>query len=327
MQPWLSLKYKYAITWQINLPVNDTGHIYFDYKELNLNNKITEAMRKIVIPSDFSPNAFNALKYAVELFKDEACEFYLLHAFAEEVYNDEDAITIETIQEVKENLKEKYEKRLQDKLENILKHSQNPLHKFKTVASFGYLIDEINELVNKVKADLVVMGTRGKTNNEDITFGSNTLQVIKYIQSPVLSIPENYKFRELHNILFPTNFMLPYQVSELKIVAEIGRSFNADLHMLYISKFHLDSLRQKENLNLIKENFDEDKFHFHQVEGEDRAQVINEQAEQLNIDLLVMVNSRYTYLESILFESTIDKISLYPRIPFMILQNFHKDNW
>ncbi|HSP40285.1 MAG TPA: universal stress protein [Gillisia sp.] len=284
-------------------------------------------MRKIVIPSDFSPNAFNALKYAVELFKDEECEFYLLHAFAEEVYNDEDALTSETIQEVKANLKEKYEKRLKDKVEKILKHSQNPLHKFETVAPFGYLIDEINELVNKVKADLVVMGTRGKTNNADLTFGSNTLQVIKYIQAPVLSIPENYKFRELHNILFPTNFMLPYQTSELKLVADIGRSFNADLHMLYISNFNLESLRQKENLKLIKEKFEGNKFHYHQIYGEERAQVINEQIEHFNIDLLVMVNSRYTYLENILFESTIDKISLYPRIPFMILQNFHRDNW
>ena len=284
-------------------------------------------MRKIVIPSDFSPNAFNALKYAVELFKDEKCEFYLLHAFAEEVYNDEDALTSETIQELKANLKAKYKKRLQDKVEMILNHSQNSLHKFKTVAPFGYLIDEINKLVNKVKADLVVMGTRGKTNNAQLTFGSNTLQVIKYIQSPVLSIPENYKFRELHNILFPTNFMLPYQTSELKLVADIGRSFNADVHMLYISNFKLESLRQMENLKLIKENFEEEKFQYHQVDGEDRAEVITQQVKELNIDLLVMVNSRYTYLENILYESTIDKISLYPRIPFMILQNFHRDNW
>jgi nucleotide-binding universal stress UspA family protein len=284
-------------------------------------------MRKIVIPSDFSSNAFNALEYAVELFKEEECEFYLLHAFAEEVYNDEDALTSETIHEVKTHLKEKYERRLQDKVENLLKNSQNPLHKFQSVASFGYLIDEINDLVNKVKADLVVMGTRGKTNNQDLTFGSNTLQVIKYVQSPVLSIPQNYKHRDLQHILFPTNFMLPYQISELKLVADIGRSSNAHLHMLYISKFDLVSLRQKENLKLIKENFEEGKFHYHLVQGEDRAGVINEQVEKLNVDLLVMVNSRYTYLEDILFESTIDKISLYPKIPFMILQNFHRDNW
>jgi len=284
-------------------------------------------MRKIVITSDFSPNAFNALKYAVELFKEEACEFYLLHAFAEEVYNDEDALTAETIEEVKTNLRDKYEKRLKEKVDKILKHAQNSNHKFHTVAPFGYLIDEINELVNKVKADLVVMGTRGKTNNSQLTFGSNTLQVIKYVQSPVLSIPENYKFKPLDNILFPTNFMLPYQPTELKLVADIGRSFNAEIHMLYISRFDLESLRQKENLKLIQEHFDEEKFQIHRVDGEDRASVITQQEEHLNIDLLVMVNTRYTYLEDILFETTIDKVSLYPRIPFMILQNLHRDNW
>ncbi|CAN5181383.1 universal stress protein [soil metagenome] len=282
-------------------------------------------MRKIVIPSDFSTNAYNALKYAVELFKTEKTEFFLLHSFKEEVYNDEDAITGETIAELKAALKEKYEKRLEDTVEKIKKYSPNPLHSFKILAPFGYLIDEINEVVNNEQADMVVMGTRGRTNDNELTFGSNTLQVIKYIQAPVLSIPENFKFTSPKNILFPTNFMLPYQKRELTLIGEIGRSFNSMVHMLYISKFDLLSLRQKENHNIIKEHFDNKNWRFHQIDGNDRAGVISEQLEQLEIDLLVMVNSRYTYLESILFETTIDKMSLYPGIPFLALQNFHRD--
>ncbi|HER39641.1 MAG TPA: universal stress protein, partial [Salinimicrobium catena] len=44
-------------------------------------------MRKIIIPTDFSENAFNALKFAAELFKYERSDFFILHAYADEVYN------------------------------------------------------------------------------------------------------------------------------------------------------------------------------------------------------------------------------------------------
>lgn len=283
-------------------------------------------MRKIVVPTDFSSNAFNALKYAVELFKYEKSEFFILHAFADEVYNNAEIITPFHLEEVKENLQAKYEESLKDFLAQIKKDSPNPRHNFSTLASFGALVDEVSSLVNQENADIVIMGTRGKTNDNLLTFGSNTLHVIKYIPCPVLSIPENYKFKELSNLLFPTNFMIPYQRRELKLVAEIARAFNTAVHMLYISRFPIDSLRQQGNQQFLKEQFKGTTYNYHRVEEEDRINAIITQIDHLKIDLLVMVNSRYTYLENILSQSTIDKISLHPRVPFLVLQNFHRDN-
>ena len=43
-------------------------------------------MRKILIPIDFSQNAMNAIIYALELFKYERCDFIIMHAYSEEVY-------------------------------------------------------------------------------------------------------------------------------------------------------------------------------------------------------------------------------------------------
>ena len=36
-------------------------------------------MKNILIPTDFSENSWNAVKYALEFFKDTECDFYLLH--------------------------------------------------------------------------------------------------------------------------------------------------------------------------------------------------------------------------------------------------------
>ncbi|MEJ2113114.1 MAG: universal stress protein [Flavobacteriaceae bacterium] len=38
--------------------------------------------RKILLPTDFSKNAWHAINYALELYKDENCDFYILNAFS-----------------------------------------------------------------------------------------------------------------------------------------------------------------------------------------------------------------------------------------------------
>lgn len=284
-------------------------------------------MRKIIIPVDFSENALNALKYAVELFKYEQCELFLLHTYAEEIYKLEDNKQSENLEDLKQDVEAKVMDSLEALEEKVKEISPNPRHRVKSIASYGLLIDEVNDLVNQENADLVIMGTRGRSNDRSLTFGSNTLQVVKYVQCPVLSIPENYSFNGLSNLLFPTDFMIPYKRRELKLVAETAKSYCASVHMLYISKFPLESMRQKDNQSFFKEQLKDAQTLYHRVDEEERVTAIMKEIDTLKIDMLVMVNSRYTYLESILYESTINKISLNPKIPFLVLQNYHRESY
>ncbi len=85
-------------------------------------------------------------------------------------------------------------------------------------------------------------------------------------------------------------------------------------------------MRQKENQEFLREAFEQIKVEFHNQESVHKEEAINNLIEMLKIDLLVMVNSRQTYLESILAPSTIVKIGLNPKIPFLVLQNFYRTN-
>lgn len=283
-------------------------------------------MRKIVFPTDFSENAFNALNYAAELLKYETCEFFLLHAYADEVYNDETVLSRSLMEELKGKVLSHAENKLEETLTKIREISPNPHHTYHKVASFGSLVDEVNDLVDKENADLCIMGTRGKTNDRHIKFGTNTLLVMKYVQCPVLSIPAGYKYNTPEKILFPTNFLVPYQKRELKLVSEIARVFGAEVHSLYISKYPVESFRQKDNQSFLKEQFQNIKFQTHQIDGIDRITTIKDFIESHHIDILVLVNSRHSELENILFEGTIDKISLNPKIPILVLQNFNRES-
>ena len=281
-------------------------------------------MRKVLVPTDFSDNAFNALQYACQVFKYERCDFFILHAYAEQVYQQDTVVKRSFLEELKEATYQKSEQDLKKTLHQIKDYSPNPRHRFRLISAFGTLTDEINDLVNDENIDIVVMGTRGETNDRKITFGSNTVQVLKYVQCPVLAVPENYEYHPPKELLFPTDYMVPYKRRELKLLCDMSGSFRSNIHILYINPLSRISLRQEDNREFLKENLQKARLQFESTEEEDKTVAITKYIVHNDIDMLVMVNSRHSHLEDMLYRSTIDKIGLHIKIPFLVLQNLSR---
>ncbi|AXT58157.1 universal stress protein [Aquimarina sp. AD1] len=282
-------------------------------------------MRKILIPTDFSENAMNAIKYATELFKYEKSEFFIFHAYADEVYDSNELVSRETLEKLKEQTHKNSDNQLEKILSTLLTISPNPRHEYKILSIFGTLVDEANDLVDRENIDILIMGTKGKTDDRDITFGSNTLQVLKYVKSPVLVIPENYKYQQPKNILFPTDYMLPYKRRELKLLSTLSKSFRSSINFLYVSKYKKLSIRQEDNKVFIRECLPDAEIFFHTIDDKDVTTATNQFIEKNEINMLVMVNSRHSYLECVLHQSTIDQIGLHIKIPFLTMQNLQRN--
>ena len=278
-------------------------------------------MRRIVIPSDFSDNAMNAIKYGMELFKYERSEIIVMHAYADEVYENTMEMPREFFEEYKQKVKEGTDRKLESIVKEMREISPNPKHDYQYLSVFASLVDAANDLADSEDLDLLIMGTKGQTANRDITFGSMTLQVIKYVKCPVLAVPENYHEVRLENILFPTDYQIPFQRRELKLVRTIAQKFCASLHCLYLTQWDQLSHRQQDNKTFLDDCMGElDCEHLHH-EGEDITNAINEAITKYNISMLVMVNTRHSYMERLLYTSTIEKIGLEIKIPFLVLQN------
>lgn len=278
-------------------------------------------MRVIIVPTDFSENAFNALHCALQYFKYEKCRFILIHTYADEVYENKAVISRDILEEYKELKKMESEIELGVVIGRINDIAPNPHHIFTTQAIFGTLLDEVNTLVNTENADLVVMGTQGKTADRKLTYGSNTLQVIKYVKCPVLGIPLGYEYERPEQILFPSELMVPYKARELKLLSCLARSFRSQMHLLYISDYDRISLRQEDIKAAWEYRFRESEIKYTRHDEGDIAAIINEYIAQNGISMLVLVNSKHTYMETLLHTSTIDTVGLNTKIPFLVLQN------
>jgi nucleotide-binding universal stress UspA family protein len=278
-------------------------------------------MRKIVVPTDFSDNAFNALKYACEIFKYERSEIYILHAYADAVYHSADVTDRATLEKIRDQAYRNAEEGLKEQQQKVREYAPNPKHEIKTIAAFGSLIDEMNELIERENLDIVVMGTRGAANDRSITFGSNTLFVMKYVQCPVLAIPEDYAYHAPKELLFPTNYLIPYKRRELKLLCELTGSFRSAIHLLYIDPMKKLSLRQEDNREFLKKELKKARLVFETTPEKDKTVAITKYILHNKIDMLVMVNTRHSHLEDLLLQSTVNTIGLHLKIPFMVLQN------
>lgn len=91
-----------------------------------------------------------------------------------------------------------------------------------------------------------------------------------------------------------------------------------------MSKSDKLSLRQEDNQKFLEEELCKNKPEFITIFNNNITDAIYNYVNDNSVDLLVMVNTRHSFLENILFQTTIDKISLNIDIPFLALQNIKR---
>lgn len=141
-------------------------------------------MKTILIPTDFSKNAFVAAEYGCSLAAATQQRVLLFHAYIAlySGYN-EDGNSRKQI--------EWAESESEKQMENLVKtlKKQFPTVDIEGEYIKGFMIDIV---VDKLKGDqlsLVVMGTKGVSNVTESMLGSTTYEVIKKSPIPVLVVP------------------------------------------------------------------------------------------------------------------------------------------
>ncbi|MCB0745322.1 MAG: universal stress protein, partial [Ignavibacteriae bacterium] len=118
-------------------------------------------MKRILLPTDFSNNSWNAIKYALQLFREQECSFILLNTYTPIIFEMEYMYSSSMQMEIVDAMKETSKRELSEILKKIKSEFNNTKHTFSQISSFNTLVLEINELHNKNAIDMIVMGTKG----------------------------------------------------------------------------------------------------------------------------------------------------------------------
>ncbi|WP_405575721.1 universal stress protein [Winogradskyella sp. Asnod2-B02-A] len=271
--------------------------------------------KNILLPTDFSDNAWSAVVYALKLYEEELCTFYFLHSIKMKVSTMSN-MSNKLLRVMAENAKNE----LSELKELAETSNANANHSFEIILSSNDLHQSMDTIIEKNNIDMVVMGTKGATGAKEIIFGSNTVKSIKKIKNcPVLAVPDEFDFVIPEQIAFPTDFNRLYG-AELQPLLDLADLYNSKIRILHINKEDSISEAQDYNLDLLKvalENYD---YSFHWMpDYSKKDEAIKDFIDELNINILVMINYKHSLIENLIKEPVIKKLGFQPTIPFLVI--------
>lgn len=276
-------------------------------------------MKTILIPTDFSDNAWHAICYAMNFFKDEDCTFYLLHTYSPAFYRMDYVVGGPSFSAIPDVGVDISLMGLEKTVEDVKKAFTNPRHTYEVVSSFNTLTDEVSELVDSKGIDLVVMGTQGASGAKEVFLGSNTVFVIRKAKTPVMAIPEKVKYHPVRNILFPSDYLTPYKPEELQPVLQMARMHNARFTLLHVNEDDGMTASQKDNKAHLERHLEELDYETVELDGALMPDAVLQYIEEHPVDMLVMMNRRHSFLERILIRQNVDQIGFHVQIPFVVV--------
>ncbi|MCX7590950.1 MAG: universal stress protein [Kiritimatiellae bacterium] len=143
-------------------------------------------IRKILCPIDFSETSQHALRYAVALAEEFGAELLLMEVRELYIpppadYPDMPWLTTD----IPIAIEEGEDERLENLAAELRRTCQVPLRTYRVT---GKAFLEIIRKANEVKADLIVMGTHGRTGLSHILIGSVAERVVRLAPCPVLTV-------------------------------------------------------------------------------------------------------------------------------------------
>ena len=276
-------------------------------------------MKKILLPTDFSENSWNAISYALQLFKDEKCTFYLLHTYTPIVYHVEYVMMSASQIGLEDIVKQQALKSLEGFEKRIEEQYSNPNHSFKSQVVFNTLTLEVAEQVKEHQIDYVVMGTKGATGAKEVLFGSNAVHIFKQAKCPVLAIPDSFDFETPSHILFPTDYEIDYKNEQVKPLVELSKIHQTKINVLNVSYGRDLAPNQQKNKATLSSLFKDLNYEFFSVKNQEITQAISDFQAETPADLLIMINNKHSFFENLFFKSTISQIGFHLNIPFLVV--------
>ena len=278
--------------------------------------------KRILLPTDFSKNAWNAITYALELYKNEECDFYILNAFSTKAYDIDSIIVAKPGDQGYDTAAMDSRKGLEKTLKLLELHQTNSNHKFFKLNFFGSPLDAVKDAIESKDIDLVVMGNKGETDAESILYGSNAIQIMEKSRNcPVLMIPENVDYSEPKEIVFPTSYKTHYKRRELQYLYEISKITNAKVKILHINKEDRLDERQKENKNLLEDCFDGLDYSFHWLNNVDINAGLQNFVQSRGSDMVAIISKKHTFIERLFTRPMVEDLGYNSRVPVLVMHD------
>lgn len=199
-------------------------------------------MKTLLVPTDFSQEAQDALKIAMDMAKTIDGRVILLHVVDAPATGQ---FSTQGSGSGGNSLDDIFTMKLIERMQSNLDEAASPYNTdiLTTELALGDLYEEINKRVQNEAVDLVIMGTKGAVGFQEVMVGSNAEKVVRRSHCPVLTVKNGTVNDHPKNIVFASDFSENYDKIAARL-KEFQEHYNATLHLLFVNtpnKFELSS--------------------------------------------------------------------------------------
>jgi len=273
-------------------------------------------MKTILVPTDFSKCANNAMMYALELAQRANAKVVAVYV----VYPNEgvdnnvyDAFWIDD-----------YIKQRNKSMINWAKRFKNNKNlqdvPIETECRVGFPAASIVHASADLKADMIVMGTTGSSGLAGVLLGSVAGNVIAGSKIPVLVVPKKAAFRNHARFVLATDFKMHLNHSTLNILKTTLNIQHTGLDVVHVfpKADAQPNQREEEVLSKKLENIPHD---FHYLHNSNIAQAVSDFVESTNANGIVAVSHEHSMLHKLFAESISRKLAHHTSVPLLVLHD------
>jgi nucleotide-binding universal stress UspA family protein len=191
---------------------------------------IQSMLNEIVCATDFSESAGRAQDYAVFLAKAYEAKLHVLHVTESPLWLGSHAAALILYLE---QAQKEGERQLAD-TEQQLAH--NGLKGAEVRQVVGIPSEQIKKTAQDIGADLVVVGTRGRTVLDAILLGSTAERIVKGAPCPVLAVPAHPGTRlapSIQHVMAPLDFSSP-SLDAVEYAIQVANHFGAKMTLVHV---------------------------------------------------------------------------------------------
>jgi nucleotide-binding universal stress UspA family protein len=288
---------------------------------------------QVLIPVDFSKYSMKACEIGINYAHATGASVILLHAYFSPFFPssilfgdmpayrmDENNAMRDCINRVEEDMA---------KLCNTIRHKMDrgelPTVNFESVLKEGLPEEEIIAYEKQYFPKLIVMGTRGKGEQDIELIGSVTAEIIDLTKVPVLAIPENVPFNNIDaitNIAFATSFIQKDFLAFDTFVSLIN-GYAPKIHLFNIAKSrdHLDEIHMKEVTEYLIRQYTDLDISYTILDTSDLLTAIDYFVREKNIEIIAVNSQKKNILTRIFQPGIARKMLFHSDTPLLVLQS------
>ncbi|GEJ44911.1 universal stress protein [Chryseobacterium sp. ON_d1] len=267
-------------------------------------------MKTIIVCTDFSEEAENAVHYAASMAKENTYKIILFNLQTVSIH----ALNAQASADFFYTQTLKNQKKLEDKAMELkrLYSIEAGYH----LAS-GNFIEELENCIQVKGCGFLVMGMAEKTLEQKL-LGNHVTRAIHRIKKPILIVPSNIEYTGIRKILFAYDTHRSMTWSAMNDIYYFINEFNAEIEVFNVSE-SLEDFTEVIHDVVLNSGYDLDdiKYSFKMIQSIEVIKAIEEEIKITSPDLLTMVPYKYNLVESLFHRSKTAIMAYRNKVPLL----------